>query len=88
MKDNDPLISVQGQSQNQSSRPSHLSTGQNEGERPSRLSTRSVWKSIFTTLSSQYKVKIKDNDPLVQYKVSPKINLDDPLVSVQGQNEG
>jgi len=51
MKDNDPLVSVQGQSKNQSSRPS-------------RLSTRSVQKSIFTTFLSQYKVKMNSNDPL------------------------
>jgi len=44
--------------------------GQNEEQRPSHLSTRS--KSRTTTLSSQYKVKIKNNDP---------------LVSVQGQNQ-
>jgi len=52
------------------------------------------------TLSSQYKVKMKNNDPLVsvqgqfnpklttlssQYKVKMKNN--DPLVSVQGQNK-
>jgi len=56
MKDNDLLISVQGQFKNQSSRPSRLNTrsvnikvydplvlvqGQNEGQRPSRLSIRS-----------------------------------------------
>jgi len=38
----DPLISEQGQ---------------NEGQRPSHLSTRSVPKSIFTTISSQYRSK-------------------------------
>ena len=50
MKNNDPLVSVQGQ---------------NKGQRSSHLNTRSVQKLILTTLSSQYKVKRKNNDPLV-----------------------
>jgi len=85
IKNNDHLISVQGQNQEQ--RPSRLSTrsvqskfydplvsvqGQNQEQRPSCLSTRS--KSRTTTLSSQY-------------KVNSKINLYDPFVSIQSQNE-
>jgi len=42
----DPLVTVQGQ---------------NEEQRPSCLSTRSVQKSILTTLLSQYKVKMRNN---------------------------
>jgi len=85
----DPLVSVQGQNEKK--------------KRPSCLST-SHFNLKFTTLSSQYNVKMKKkfnpHDPLVlvqghfnpkfttlssQYKVKMKNN--DPLVSVQGQNE-
>ena len=49
-KINYPLVSVQGQS---------------EEEQLSRLSTRSIQKLILVTLSYQYKVKSRNNDPLV-----------------------
>ena len=93
MKNNDPLVSVQGQ---------------NEEQRPSRLSTRSKSRTMtlssqykvkiknndplvsvqdqfnpnFTSFSSQYKVKIKNNDPLIS--VQGQFKVRDPLVSVQG----
>jgi len=72
----DPLVSVQGQNEEQ--RPSRLSTrfkwrtttlssqykvSPIQKLWPSRLSTRS--KRRTTTFSSQYKVKMKNNDPLV-----------------------
>jgi len=78
----DPLVSVQGQNEEQ--RPSRLSTrsvqskiydplisvqGQNEEQRPSRLSSRSV-QSKITTLSSQYKVSLRYATLSCQYKVS------------------
>jgi len=93
----DLLVSVQGQNEEQ--RPSCLSTRsvQFQNLRSSRLNTRSVQKSKVMTLSSHYKVKMKNNDPLVlvqgpfnskfktfpsQYNVKMKNN--DPLVLVQG----
>ena len=81
MKNNDPLVSIQGQNKEQ--RPSRLSTGQNQEQRPSRLSIRS--KSRITTLSSQYKVKMKKNDPLISVQGQFKSKIYNSLVSVQYQ---
>jgi len=79
MRNNDPLVSVQGQFKNQSLRPS-------------RLSTRSKWRTM--TLSSQYKVQWPSrlNTRSVQFKIyDPLVSIqgqneeNDSLVSVQGQ---
>jgi len=54
--------------------PLVLVRGQNEEQRPSRISTRLVQKSKFMTLSSLYKVKLKNNDPLVSVQGQFKMN--------------
>jgi len=73
IKNNEPLFSVQGQFKNNSLRPSRLSTRSNQFKIYDPLiSVQGQINSKFTTLSSQYKVKMNNNDP---------------LVSVQGQNQ-
>jgi len=59
--------------------PLVLVQGQKEEQRPSRLSTRS--KGGTTTLSSWYKVKRRNNDPVVLVQGLFKVR--DPLVLVQ-----
>jgi len=86
MKNNDSLISVPRSVNIKVYNPIVSIQGQNDGQQPSRPNTRLVQKSIFTTLLSQYKVKMKNNDPLVSVQGHFNLNFT-TLVSVQGQNE-
>jgi len=92
-------ISVQGQNEEQ--RPSRLSTrspqskiydllvsvqGQNETKNDPLVSVQGHFNPKFTTLSSQYKVKMKKkNGPLVSVQGQFESKIYNPLISIQGQ---
>ena len=84
MKNNDPLVSVQGQ---------------NEKQRPSRLSTRSKWKTTTLSSQYKVKMENYDPLVSVQGQKerqrpsrlstrSVQFKIYNPLVSAQGQFKG